>query len=46
MMRTVANDHHRFEQTYFSGYKGYFFTGDAARRDEDGYFWILGESVL
>ena len=36
MMRTVAGDHHRFEQTYFSHYKGYYFTGDGARRDADG----------
>ncbi|PRW59907.1 acetyl-coenzyme A chloroplastic glyoxysomal-like [Chlorella sorokiniana] len=42
MMRTVAGDHPRFEQTYFSHYKGYYFTGDGARRDEDGYYWILG----
>ncbi|PRW20362.1 Acetyl-coenzyme A synthetase isoform A [Chlorella sorokiniana] len=42
MMRTVAGDHARFEQTYFSQYKGYYFTGDGARRDEDGYYWITG----
>jgi acetyl-CoA synthetase len=36
MLRTVAGDHPRFEQTYFSHYKGYYFTGDGARRDEDG----------
>lgn len=36
MMRSVAGDHARFEQTYFSHYKGYYFTGDGARRDEDG----------
>jgi hypothetical protein len=36
MLRTVAGDHARFEQTYFSHYKGYYFTGDGARRDEDG----------
>ena len=42
MLRTVAGDHHRFEQTYFSHYKGYYFTGDGARRDEDGYYWITG----
>jgi acetyl-CoA synthetase len=42
MLRTVAGDHARFEQTYFSHYKGYYFTGDGARRDEDGYYWILG----
>jgi acetyl-CoA synthetase len=42
MLRTIAGDHHRFEQTYFSHYKGYYFTGDGARRDEDGYYWITG----
>ncbi|TPW03734.1 MAG: acetyl-CoA synthetase [Alphaproteobacteria bacterium] len=40
--RTVHNDHARFFQTYFSVYKGLFFTGDGCRRDEDGYFWITG----
>ncbi|KAL4541520.1 hypothetical protein Ndes2437B_g05877 [Nannochloris sp. 'desiccata'] len=42
MLRTIAGDHHRFEQTYFSHYNGYYFTGDGARRDEDGYYWITG----
>ncbi|KAG2424147.1 hypothetical protein HXX76_014680 [Chlamydomonas incerta] len=42
MMRTVAGDHARFEQTYFSAYKGYYFTGDGCRRDADGYYWITG----
>jgi acetyl-CoA synthetase len=42
MMRTVFGDHERFIQTYFSTYKGLYFTGDGARRDEDGYFWITG----
>jgi len=42
MMRTVYGDHDRFYQTYFSSYKGYYFTGDGARRDEDGYYWITG----
>jgi acetyl-CoA synthetase len=42
MLRTIAGDHARFQQTYFSHYKGYYFTGDGARRDADGYFWILG----
>ncbi|MCW3477739.1 acetate--CoA ligase [Limobrevibacterium gyesilva] len=42
MMRTVYGDHDRFVQTYFSTYKGYYFTGDGARRDADGYFWITG----
>ncbi|MEO1205158.1 MAG: acetate--CoA ligase [Pseudomonadota bacterium] len=41
-MRTVYKDHERFIQTYFSTYPGTYFTGDGARRDEDGYFWITG----
>ncbi|MEZ8144077.1 MULTISPECIES: acetate--CoA ligase [Enterovibrio] len=41
-MRTVFGDHERFEQTYFSTFKGMYFTGDGARRDEDGYYWITG----
>ena len=41
-MRTVYGDHERFQQTYFSDYKGYYFTGDGCRRDEDGYYWITG----
>ena len=41
-MRTVYRDHSRFEETYFSTYKGYYFTGDGCRRDEDGYYWITG----
>lgn len=41
-MRTVFGDHARFEQTYFSTFKGLYFTGDGARRDEDGYYWITG----
>ncbi len=41
-MRTVYGDHERFMQTYFSDYKGYYFTGDGCRRDEDGYYWITG----
>ena len=41
-MRTVYRDHERFVQTYFSTYPGNYFTGDGARRDEDGYFWITG----
>jgi len=40
--RTVWGDHHRFKQTYFTAYPGYYFTGDGARRDEDGYYWITG----
>ena len=41
-MRTVYGDHERFFQTYFSTYPGRYFTGDGARRDEDGFFWITG----
>tara|TARA_Y100001934_G_scaffold225759_1_gene270669 strand:- start:4753 stop:5613 length:861 start_codon:yes stop_codon:yes gene_type:complete len=41
-MRTVYGDHERFVQTYFSTYKGNYFTGDGCRRDEDGYYWITG----
>ncbi|KIU27487.1 acetyl-CoA synthetase [Methylobacterium radiotolerans] len=41
-MRTVYGDHERFEQTYFSTYPGKYFTGDGARRDADGYYWITG----
>ena len=41
-MRTVYGDHERFQQTYFSDYKGYYFTGDGCRRDADGYYWITG----
>ncbi|WP_168246373.1 MULTISPECIES: acetate--CoA ligase [unclassified Mameliella] len=41
-MRTVWGDHQRFMETYFQQYKGYYFTGDGCRRDEDGYFWITG----
>jgi acetyl-CoA synthetase len=41
-MRTVYGDHERFRKTYFSDYPGYYFTGDAAIRDEDGYYWITG----
>jgi len=42
MMRTVYGDHRRFYETYFQMYPGYYFTGDGARRDEDGYYWITG----
>jgi acetyl-CoA synthetase len=42
MMRTVYGDHPRFEQTYFTTYKGKYFTGDGCRRDADGYYWITG----
>ncbi|MDE1149368.1 MAG: acetate--CoA ligase [Azospirillaceae bacterium] len=41
-MRTVFGDHERFKQTYFSTFKGKYFTGDGCRRDEDGYYWITG----
>ncbi len=41
-MRTVYGDHERFGQTYFSAYPGNYFTGDGARRDADGYYWITG----
>jgi acetyl-CoA synthetase len=41
-MRTVWGDHERFEKTYFSDYKNYYFTGDGCRRDADGYYWITG----
>ena len=41
-MRTVYGDHDRFVQTYFSTYPGFYMTGDGARRDEDGYYWITG----
>ncbi len=41
-MRTVYGDHERFVQTYFSTYKGLYFSGDGARRDDDDYYWITG----
>ncbi len=41
-MRTLYGDHQRFIDTYFSTYLGYYFTGDGARRDADGYYWITG----
>ena len=41
-IRTVYGDHQRMIDTYFSTYKGYYFTGDGARRDADGYYWITG----
>ncbi len=40
--RTLFGDHERFEQTYFSAFKGMYFAGDGTRRDEDGYYWITG----
>jgi acetyl-CoA synthetase len=41
-MRTIYGDHQRFIDTYLSDFKGYYFTGDGAKRDEDGYYWITG----
>ena len=41
-MRTIYGDHQRFIDTYFSMFKGYYFTGDGAKRDADGYYWITG----
>ncbi|WP_312046695.1 AMP-binding enzyme, partial [Erwinia sp.] len=42
LARTLFGDHERFEQTYFSTFKNMYFSGDGARRDEDGYYWITG----
>ncbi|CAA6801075.1 MAG: Acetyl-coenzyme A synthetase (EC [uncultured Thiotrichaceae bacterium] len=42
MIRTVYGDHKRFYETYFAMFKGYYFTGDGAKRDEDGTYWITG----
>jgi acetyl-CoA synthetase len=42
MARTIYGDHTRFMETYFSHFKGYYFTGDGCRRDKDGYYWITG----
>ena len=41
-MRTVFGDHQRYVDTYFKAFRGMYFTGDGARRDEDGYYWITG----
>jgi acetyl-CoA synthetase len=41
-MRTTYGDHERFVQTYFSTYKGFYFTGDGCRKDADGDYWLLG----
>ena len=41
-LRSIYGDHKRFTETFFSTYPGYYFTGDGARRDEDGYYWITG----
>lgn len=40
--RTILNDHERFLKTYYNAYPGYYFTGDGAKRDEQGYYWITG----
>ncbi|MCG8421584.1 MAG: acetate--CoA ligase [Proteobacteria bacterium] len=42
MLRTIYRDHDRFIKTYFGEIQGFYFAGDGARRDEDGYFWIMG----
>eukprot|EP00931_Biecheleriopsis_adriatica_P007202 TRINITY_DN10850_c0_g1_i1.p1 TRINITY_DN10850_c0_g1~~TRINITY_DN10850_c0_g1_i1.p1 ORF type:complete len:678 (+),score=172.81 TRINITY_DN10850_c0_g1_i1:71-2104(+) len=42
MMRTVFGDHNRFEETYFSQFHGYYFTGDGCKRDKDGFYWLTG----
>ena len=42
MMRTVYRNHKRFNDTYFSSFKGKYFTGDGCKRDDDGYYWITG----
>jgi acetyl-CoA synthetase len=42
MLRTLWGDKERYKKTYWSTYKGWYLTGDGARRDEDGYFWIVG----
>ena len=45
-MRTVYGDHQRFIETYFTTFPGRYFSGDGARRDEDGYFWITGRVMM
>ena len=42
MARIIYGDHDRYLQTYFSSFNGYYFSGDAARKDDDGYIWIEG----
>ena len=42
MMRTLWNDHERFEEVYFSQFDGYYVAGDGSTRDEDGYYWVTG----
>jgi acetyl-CoA synthetase len=44
IMRTVYGDHERYENVYFDRFKGYYFTGDGAYRDKDGYYWITGRA--
>jgi acetyl-CoA synthetase len=42
MARTIFGSHQRYLDTYFRPYPGYYFTGDGAYRDSDGYYWIIG----
>ena len=42
MLRTIYGDKERYQKQYWSEFKGCYFTGDGARRDKDGYFWIVG----
>jgi acetyl-CoA synthetase len=42
MVRTIWGDSQRFKEQYWSRYKGYYFAGDGARKDKDGYFWVMG----
>ncbi len=42
MARTIFKDHERFKQTYFTQFPGYYFTGDGAKKDRDGYYWLMG----
>merc|ERR1719348_1355680 len=42
IMRTLYGDHERYQTAYFSAFPGYYFSGDGARRDKDGYYWITG----
>jgi len=44
MLRTIYGDHERYKKQYWSNFKGIYWTGDEARKDEDGYFWIMGRS--
>ena len=46
MMRTLMGDHDRFESTYFSAFKGYYFTGDGCRRDKNGYYWCRTRALI